>query len=157
MSTIVMSPILLNKWKDLFKFIFLTFYTHIFILQSASYYVSCHPQLILFIMLFWQAWSSIVYKLIPNVKELEQSLNQFANIIDGDEVLLFERATFLVISHCQRRPHRDVHRFEKVSNIIKQFKLSCRYVVSSYVIYIHLEKNGVSYITNQNHSVRSLS
>ena len=98
-----------------------------------------------------------MYKLIPNVKELEQSLNQFANIIDGDEVLLFERATFLVISHCQRRPHRDVHRFEKVSNIIKQFKLSCRYVVSSYVIYIHLEKNGVPYITNQNHSVRSLS
>nr|CAD7440723.1 unnamed protein product [Timema bartmani]CAD7459158.1 unnamed protein product [Timema tahoe] len=71
------------------------------------------------------AWSSIVYMLIPNVKELEQSLNQFANIIDADEVLLFERATFLVISHCQRRNHRDVHRFEKVSNIIKQFKLSC--------------------------------
>ncbi|KAJ9588664.1 hypothetical protein L9F63_018053, partial [Diploptera punctata] len=73
----------------------------------------------------YRAWSSIVYKLIPNVKELEQSLNQFANIIDADEVLLFERATFLVISHCQRRPHRDIHRFEKVSNIIKQFKLSC--------------------------------
>lgn len=151
-----MLPVFLNKWNDLFKFIFLTFYAPIFILQSASYYVSCLPQLILFIMLFWQAWSSIVYKLIPNVKELEQSLNQFANIIDGDEVLLFERATFLVISHCQRRPHRDVHRFEKVSNIIKQFKLSCRYVVTSYVIYIHLKKNGVPYMTNQNHSVRSL-
>lgn len=74
----------------------------------------------------YRAWSSIVYMLIPNVKELEQSLNQFANIIDADEVLLFERATFLVISHCQRQFHRDVHRFEKVSNIIKQFKLSCR-------------------------------
>ncbi|XP_018303263.1 ras-related GTP-binding protein A [Mycetomoellerius zeteki] len=73
----------------------------------------------------YRAWSSIVYMLIPNVKELEQSLNQFANIIDADEVLLFERATFLVISHCQRQFHRDVHRFEKVSNIIKQFKLSC--------------------------------
>ena len=36
--------------------------------------------------------------LIPNVKELEQSLKQFTNIIDADEVLLFERATFLVIS-----------------------------------------------------------
>ncbi|KAJ8892141.1 hypothetical protein PR048_004721 [Dryococelus australis] len=74
------------------------------------------------------AWSAIVYMLIPNVKELEQSLNHFANIIDADEVLLFERATFLVISDCQRRPHRDTHRFEKVSNIIKQFKLSCRSV-----------------------------
>lgn len=63
--------------------------------------------------------------LIPNVAALENSLNYFSNIIDADEVLLFERATFLVISHCQRKQYRDSHRFEKVSNIIKQFKLSC--------------------------------
>jgi len=30
-----------------------------------------------------------------------------------------------VISHCQSKKNRDSHRFEKVSNIIKQFKLSC--------------------------------
>lgn len=77
-----------------------------------------------------QAWSSIVYELIPNVKELEQNLRDFANIIEADEVLLFERATFLVISHYCIRQHRDVNRFEKVSNIIKQFKLSCRSVES---------------------------
>jgi len=64
--------------------------------------------------------------LIPNVAELEGSLQQFSTIIDADEVILFEKATFLVISHCQRKEHRDAHRFEKVSNIIKQFKLSCR-------------------------------
>lgn len=73
----------------------------------------------------YKAWSSIVYTLIPNVQQLESNLQQFTNIIDASEVLLFERATFLIISHCQRRPHHDMHRFEKVSNIIKQFKLSC--------------------------------
>ncbi|XP_055695594.1 ras-related GTP-binding protein A [Lutzomyia longipalpis] len=73
----------------------------------------------------YRAWSNIVYMLIPNVKALEYSLGVFAKIIDADEVLLFERATFLVISHCERKEHRDAHRFEKVSNIIKQFKLSC--------------------------------
>lgn len=73
----------------------------------------------------YKAWSSIVYKLIPNVNALETKLERFAELIDADEVLLFERATFLVISNCQRRPHKDVHRFEKISNIIKQFKLSC--------------------------------
>lgn len=73
----------------------------------------------------YKAWSSIVYKLIPNVQELEANLKQFAEIIEADEVLLFERATFLVISHSQRKEHRDIHRFEKISNIIKQFKLSC--------------------------------
>jgi hypothetical protein len=39
--------------------------------------------------------------------------------------VLFERVTFLVIAQCSRKQHHDVHRFEKISNIIKQFKLSC--------------------------------
>lgn len=49
----------------------------------------------------------------------------FARILSGaDEVVLFERATFLVISHATETEHEDIHRFEKISNIIKQFKLS---------------------------------
>ncbi|XP_065568589.1 ras-related GTP-binding protein A-like [Artemia franciscana] len=73
----------------------------------------------------YRAWSSIVYQLIPNVHELESNLQEFAQILDADEVLLFERATFLVIAHAESVKHRDPYRFEKVSNIIKQFKLSC--------------------------------
>eukprot|EP01117_Protostelium_nocturnum_P008840 TRINITY_DN3169_c0_g1_i2.p1 TRINITY_DN3169_c0_g1~~TRINITY_DN3169_c0_g1_i2.p1 ORF type:complete len:183 (+),score=73.63 TRINITY_DN3169_c0_g1_i2:499-1047(+) len=73
----------------------------------------------------YKAWSSIVYSLIPNIKSLEAHLTNFCEICDADEVVLFERATFLVISHTSRREHRDDHRFEKISNIIKQFKLSC--------------------------------
>ncbi|XP_034117129.1 ras-related GTP-binding protein A [Drosophila nasuta] len=73
----------------------------------------------------YKAWSSIVTMLIPNVAALENSLSHFATVIEADEVLLFEKATFLVISHCQSKENRDSHRFEKVSNIIKQFKLSC--------------------------------
>lgn len=80
----------------------------------------------------YKAWSNIVYMLIPNVILLEDNLRQFGDIIDADEVLLFERATFLVISHCQRKSHRDPHRFEKISNIIKQFKLSCSKVAASF-------------------------
>lgn len=44
----------------------------------------------------FQAWSSIVYQLIPNVQQLEENLSSFAEILDADEVLLFEKATFLV-------------------------------------------------------------
>ncbi len=43
-----------------------------------------------------QAWSQIVYQLVPNVKGLEKTLTNFADIIDADEILLFEKATFLV-------------------------------------------------------------
>lgn len=42
----------------------------------------------------------------------------------ADEVVLFERATFLVIAHHTDVVHKDMNRFEKISNIVKQFKLS---------------------------------
>lgn len=97
----------------------------------------------------YKAWSEIVTNLIPNISLLETHLNNFCRMADADEVVLFERATFLVISHaqapddgrdeavendpasgpleyhCKRTPHFDAHRFEKISNIVKQFKLSC--------------------------------
>jgi len=73
----------------------------------------------------YKAWSSIVYSLIPNIQTLEIHLQNFCDICEADEVVLFERATFLVISHSSSKDHRDDHRFEKISNIIKQFKLSC--------------------------------
>lgn len=73
----------------------------------------------------FRAWSSVVHSLIPNVKVLENSLEQFAEQCEADEVVLFERASFLVISSVSRRPHGDRHRFEKISNIVKQFKLTC--------------------------------
>lgn len=169
----------------------------------------------------YKAWSEIVTNLIPNIRLLESHLNNFCRVCDADEVVLFERATFLVISHAQhsnngiedaggaggaasgnqamltdtaaspptdavdiptdamssspmtpedntssgmmkrgdstggtdsvgvtsdkadgtgavvstmpeetprhmgRTPHFDAHRFEKISNIVKQFKLSC--------------------------------
>ena len=68
-----------------------------------------------------------MYALIPNVEQFETHLERFRAICEADEVVLFERATFLVISHTSGRPKQpmDPHRFEKISNIIKQFKLSC--------------------------------
>jgi len=75
-----------------------------------------------------QAWSQIVTNLIPNIELLTSHLDEFCRISDADEVVLFERSTFLVISHASHnhaQTNFDAHRFEKISNIIKQFKLSC--------------------------------
>ena len=49
----------------------------------------------------YKAWSEIVTNLIPNIGVLEHHLDDFCRICDADEVVLFERATFLVISHAQ--------------------------------------------------------
>ncbi|KAG4301957.1 hypothetical protein PCANB_002039 [Pneumocystis canis] len=82
----------------------------------------------------YKAWSSIVYTLVPNAPTLEKHLKQFAFHTEADEVVLFERTTFLVISHisCLEFNHPDVHRFEKISNIVKRFKLSCSKMQSQF-------------------------
>ena len=75
----------------------------------------------------YRAWSQIVYSLIPNVEVLKSQLSEFASICGAEEIVLFERATFLVISDYSNLSSElyDRHRFERISNIIKQFKLSC--------------------------------
>ncbi|KAK9460805.1 Gtr1/RagA G protein conserved region-domain-containing protein [Lipomyces oligophaga] len=77
----------------------------------------------------YKAWSSIVCSLIPNVASFQKLLSMFAEISEVEEVILFEKTTFLVISHVtnERSPafESDSTRFERISNIIKQFKQSC--------------------------------
>lgn len=76
----------------------------------------------------YRAWSSIVHSLLPNVELLKSQLDDFRRICGAGEVVLFERATFLVLSHTTAlddNPQYDSHRFERISNIVKQFKLSC--------------------------------
>ena len=77
----------------------------------------------------YQAWSSIVYTLVPNIERLENELEKFCKLCEASEVVLFEKSTFLMVSHTKQSKHdsKDSHRFEKLSNIIKHFKLSCAY------------------------------
>ena len=73
----------------------------------------------------YKAWSQIVSILLTNQPKLTSSLKEICETLHANEVVLFEKSTFLVISHYDAVNHEDVHRFEKISNIIKQFKLSC--------------------------------
>jgi len=62
----------------------------------------------------YKAWSEIVTNLIPNIGVLESHLDDFCRICDADEVVLFERATFLVISHShgKKLTNEDVNNVE---------------------------------------------
>mmetsp|Transcript_63337 Transcript_63337/g.181726 ORF Transcript_63337/g.181726 Transcript_63337/m.181726 type:complete len:323 (+) Transcript_63337:118-1086(+) len=80
----------------------------------------------------FKAWSQIVYSLIPSIDQLELQLKHICEVCEADEVVLFEKNTFLLISHSSRRAIADGHRFEKISNIVKQFKLSCAKVKTSF-------------------------
>ena len=57
----------------------------------------------------YRAWSLMVYSLIPNRESLEAQLDKLCLVCHADEVVLFERATFLVISHAVREELSLIH------------------------------------------------
>ncbi|EDN97074.1 hypothetical protein SS1G_02002 [Sclerotinia sclerotiorum 1980 UF-70] len=75
----------------------------------------------------YKAWAEIIHDLVPNLGEIERHLSSLGTIIEAEEVLLFERSSFLVVSSWtspegEANPTTD--RFERLSNIIKNFKQS---------------------------------
>lgn len=78
--------------------------------------------------LLYKAWLSIVCLLIPNMANFETKLSKFNEILGADEIILFEKTTFLVIAHFGGsvgvKTDLDPKRFEKISNIIKTYKQS---------------------------------
>lgn len=66
-------------------------------------------------------------------------MRSFVDSVEAQEVVLFERTTFLVISHAtavsQPPGSMDPQRFEKISNIVKQFKLSCAKIQSQFTAF----------------------
>lgn len=55
----------------------------------------------------FKAWSQIVCSLIPNMSLFQRHLQKFADISEAEEVVLFERTTFLVISHVSSLAERQ--------------------------------------------------
>ncbi|KAK3308448.1 Gtr1/RagA G protein conserved region-domain-containing protein [Chaetomium strumarium] len=76
----------------------------------------------------YKAWASIIHDLVPNLSVIEAQLASLGLAIDADEILLFERTSFLVVSKWtsregERNPYGD--RFERMSNILKSWKHTC--------------------------------
>ncbi len=49
--------------------------------------------------------------MVPNVKALETNLIILCDVLEADEIILFERATFLEIACHSSREHADPHRY----------------------------------------------
>jgi Ras-related GTP-binding protein A/B len=75
----------------------------------------------------YRAWTQVVYFLIPNAATIEGMLQKLAVLLDARELILYERATCLVVTHISREgemrnPYTD--RFERISSILKTHKHS---------------------------------
>lgn len=108
----------------------------------------------------YKAWSLIVCSLIPNMNLFNSNLLRFNEVLDAEEIILFEKTTFLVISSTasiQRQQNGlsgvingsveslDPKRFEKISNIIKTYKQSITKLRTSFNNLIIRGSNGTSF------------
>lgn len=88
----------------------------------------------------YRAWSQIVCSLIPNMSIHQSNLIKFKKILDAYEIILFEKTTFLVICSSNDTTDNkrmddkilDPKRFEKISNIMKNYKQSCTKLKSGF-------------------------
>jgi Ras-related GTP-binding protein A/B len=75
----------------------------------------------------YKAWAGIIHDLVPNLSTIERNLADLGVAIEAEELVLFERTSFLAVSSWtsesgQDNPTED--RLERMSNIMKQFKQS---------------------------------
>lgn len=115
----------------------------------------------------YKAWSSIVCSIIPNMNLFNNNLVKFNTILDAEEIILFEKTTFLVISSTSgliNQEHNklpdtlgqvselDPKRFEKISNIIKTYKQSISKLRTNFTNLIIRGSNGnhfyIDYLTD---------
>ena len=102
--------------------------------KAGNFQIKCYPTSIWEASLY-KAWTQIVSELSPNKTEIEKSLKNFVEACDASEVILFEKNTFLLcFSYSSQKADNiiDDQRFEKISHIIKKFKLSCMSSNSSF-------------------------
>ena len=118
--------------------------------KSGNFQIKCYPTSIWEASLY-KAWTQIVSELSPNKAKIEKSLQNFVEACEADEVVLFEKNTFLLcFSYCSKKegdPNTiDEQRFEKISPIIKKFKLSCMSSNSSFKSMVIETKNYSAYM-----------
>lgn len=94
----------------------------------------------------YRAWTEIVSSLVQHMDSLKESLKVFANACGAEEVILFEKNTFLLTCHYSVKESSDEQRFEKISHIIKKFKLSCLATHSKLKSMSIQTKNFITYL-----------
>jgi Ras-related GTP-binding protein A/B len=77
--------------------------------RSGNFKVVCFPTSIWEVTLY-KAWTEIVSTLIMDMDTLKEALKNFAEACNAEEVILFEKSTFLLTCHHSNIPNNDEQR-----------------------------------------------
>ena len=74
----------------------------------------------------YKAMSNIYSDLIPKMDKLKELLKKLVTASLADEAVLLEKNTLIKICSFNEKEFKDYERFEKISELIKKFKNTCR-------------------------------
>ena len=74
----------------------------------------------------YKAMSNIYSDLIPKMDKIKESLKKLVTASWADEAVLLEKNTLIKICSFNEKEFKDYERFEKISELIKKFKNTCR-------------------------------
>ena len=74
----------------------------------------------------YKAMSNIYSDLIPKMDKIKELLKKLVTASWADEAVLLEKNTLIKICSFNEKEFKDYERFEKISELIKKFKNTCR-------------------------------
>lgn len=74
----------------------------------------------------YKAMSNIYSDLIPKMDKIKELLKKLVTASWADEAVLLEKNTLIKICSFNDKEFKDYERFEKISELIKKFKNTCR-------------------------------
>ncbi len=113
--------------------------------KAGNFKIECFPTSI------WEAsiyktWSIILGNIIPNKDKIKSLLEKYCQACLADEVILFERNTFLYIFSYNNKKNKDNERFEKICERMKKFKNTCNIESKKYNHFLIRNKNNTIYL-----------
>jgi Ras-related GTP-binding protein A/B len=74
----------------------------------------------------YKAMSNVYSDLIPKMDKIKELLKKLVTASWADEAVLLEKNTLIKICSFNEKEFKDYERFEKISELIKKFKNTCR-------------------------------
>ena len=93
--------------------------------KAGNFSLKCFPTSIWESTLY-KAWSFIIGSIVPNIDRIKELLGKYSIACKADEVILFEKNTFLNITSFSGVYVKTDERIEKICSMMKKFKSACR-------------------------------
>lgn len=94
----------------------------------------------------YKAWTYIISEFIPKKDKMKELLKKLVSACGADEAVLLEKNILIKICSYNEKELADKDRFEKITEVIKKFKQSCKMNSSTFKEILIKTANNIIYI-----------